>query len=622
MIFNGAYADGLFFRGGTDDNTMYAFNATNGKIVWTYTPTGDDEGYFTTGPAIAYGMIYEMNKDGYLYAFNMFTGDVVWKYKGPDSTLLWPGMPSVADGMLYVTTSEVAEYNGHVGVSQYACLNAYTGKVLWALPIEALAPRESAIIAYGNLYMIPGDVTTSVDSISGDEYSRLNQVWCFGTNSLTVSDWPMFLTDPTHSSTAQIGPSSLTLAWNFTTGGGIISSPSVVNGIVYFGSQDKNVYAVGAWSGNLIWKYTAGGSIESSPAVANGNVYVGSDDGYAYCLNALTGTLVWRTFINSSQQFTYGSTVLKPSPTVVEDTVFIGSLDGNMYALDASNGNVLWKAKANGPVESSPAVSDGAVYFNVAEPNNAALYKVDAATGAFMWKQTFPYINSPIEGGTFEMLCSPSVAAGMVFTSTDIRTYYALNATTGNIIWTFGGPAANEFIVSSPVYVNGDLYIIDKYNIACLNAANAHLYWSTYTGDELYDSLTYAEGYVYVVTSQNHIFILDTAKNGAIIANATMPSSSWSSPTIANGMLYVGCNDWNMYCYANSPAIQAPTQTSTPTQTPSQNISLKLSSMTIIAIVAAIAVILAIVTVTYAVRNHAKKKARLQQNPTFNGTQE
>ena len=29
---------------------------------------------FVTGPAIAYGMVYEMNKDGYLYALDIQTG--------------------------------------------------------------------------------------------------------------------------------------------------------------------------------------------------------------------------------------------------------------------------------------------------------------------------------------------------------------------------------------------------------------------------------------------------------------------------------------------------------------------------------------------------------------------
>ena len=167
MIFNGAYSDGKFIRGGTDDNTLYCFNATTGKILWTYTPQSDNDGYFVTGPAIAYGMVYEMNKDGNLYCFDIQTGNLIWKYKGPDDTLLWPGMPAVADGKVYVTIGEIAEYGGQVGISQFVCLNAYSGKPIWNLPIEALAPRESIAIAYGNLYIIPGDVTTSVDATYG-----------------------------------------------------------------------------------------------------------------------------------------------------------------------------------------------------------------------------------------------------------------------------------------------------------------------------------------------------------------------------------------------------------------------------------------------------------------------
>ncbi len=92
-----------FFRGGTDDNTLYCFDASNGQILWAYTPPNDKGGYFTTGPALAYGIVYEMNKDGYLYALDQTTGNLVWKYKGPSSELIWPGMPTVADGKVYVT---------------------------------------------------------------------------------------------------------------------------------------------------------------------------------------------------------------------------------------------------------------------------------------------------------------------------------------------------------------------------------------------------------------------------------------------------------------------------------------------------------------------------------------
>ena len=562
MIFNGAYSDGRFFRGGTDDNLLYCFNATNGKILWTYTP--GTNGYFTTGLAIAYGMVYEMNKDGNLYALNVETGDVVWKYKGPNDSLIWPGMPTVADGKVYVTTGEAAQYTGPAGTSEFACLNAYTGQPIWKLPMEALPPRESVAVAYGILYIIPGDVTTAVDTISGTEYSTVNQLWAIGDKSISVSSWPMWRADPAHSSTAQVGPSNLSLAWKFTTNGAVISSPSVADGIVYVGSQDKNIYALGAWSGNLIWKFTTQDVIESSPAVANGKVYTGGDDGYVYCLDAYEGNLIWKTFVNGNLPFTFGNLVLKSSPAVAGGMVYVGSLDSYLYALDANNGDIVWRTKTNGPIESSPAFAQGAVYFTSEEPNAGALYKLEAATGDVMWKQELDYRHS-FTGGT-QMLGSPSVAGGMVFASSNWGDYFSVDTATGDFVWTFSNPTATEFIVSSPIYVNGTVFVIDKFNLACLNTTNGYTIWSTYTGDELYVSPSYADGKVYIVTSQRNIFVLDTASNGTKLATATMPSSSWSSPTIANGRLYVGCNDWNVYSFANriNSNVSPPPQNSIP----------------------------------------------------------
>ena len=72
------------------------------------------------------------------------------------------------------------------------------------------------------------------------------------------------------------------------------SSPAVVNGVVYFGSFDKNIYAVNATDGTKIWNFSTGAKIWSSPAVANNIVYIGSDDHDIYALNAQTGAQVWK----------------------------------------------------------------------------------------------------------------------------------------------------------------------------------------------------------------------------------------------------------------------------------------------------------------------------------------
>ena len=87
----------------------------------------------------------------------------------------------------------------------------------------------------------------------------------------------------------------------FSTSNDVASSPAVVNGVVYIGSGDGNVYALNAYGGTQIWSYITGSNafsipvnwVMSSPAVVDGVVYVGCDDGNIYALNATDGDKLW-----------------------------------------------------------------------------------------------------------------------------------------------------------------------------------------------------------------------------------------------------------------------------------------------------------------------------------------
>ena len=573
MIFSGSYANGKFVRGGTDDNTMYCFDAKTGKVLWTY--TADTTGYFCTGTAIGYDLVYAPNKDGYIYALNLDNGKLVWRYKGP-GTMIFPGTPTVADSKVYVTSGQSASYGDEFGASQFACLDAFTGEAIWTLPIEAYAPRDSVAIAYGYLYIIPGEVTKAVDSITGNEYNVMGHIWAFAsseaqaavTNSSQVrpallksisnwataasavesnSDaWHMFRHDVVRSSIGVRGPENLSVVWSFATKGAVVSSPSIVDNIVYFGSQDCNIYAVNAQSGDKLWSFKTEYTVESSMAVVDNKVVTGGEDGYVYCLNAKTGKLLWKTFVNGKQPANFGAAVmLKSSPAILDNIIYIGSLDGHLYALNFDNGDILWKYQTGGWVKSSPTLSEGAVYITSETPDDVTIYKLDALTGDYLWKQKMPYEHQFIN--CRDVISTPTVADGKVFTATNLRTYYCLNAQTGMILWNFTNPIANEIIVSSPIYLDGKVFIVDKFDITCLNASDGTKIWNTFTGDEYYVSPSYADNKIYIVTSERNIFIFD-ATTGEKIEHYRLPSASWSSPTPYNNKLYIGCKDWNLYC--------------------------------------------------------------------------
>jgi eukaryotic-like serine/threonine-protein kinase len=54
--------------------------------------------------------------------------------------------------------------------------------------------------------------------------------------------------------------------------------------VVYTGSEDHTVYAVDAATGAKLWSDRTGNQVFSSPAVVNGVVYVGSGDGNMYAV--------------------------------------------------------------------------------------------------------------------------------------------------------------------------------------------------------------------------------------------------------------------------------------------------------------------------------------------------
>ena len=68
------------------------------------------------------------------------------------------------------------------------------------------------------------------------------------------------------------------LIWKFPTGNSVGSSPTVVNGTVYFGSWDGNLYAVDALTGSEKWRVRTGEKDYSSSAVDCNHVYTGSND--------------------------------------------------------------------------------------------------------------------------------------------------------------------------------------------------------------------------------------------------------------------------------------------------------------------------------------------------------
>ena len=143
-------------------------------------------------------------------------------------------------------------------------------------------------------------------------------------------------------------------AWTYPAVGIIASTPAIVNGVVYAGSDDKSLYALDARSGSKLWSFATGGAIFSTPAVVNGIVYIGSGDDSLYALDARSGSKLW--------SFATKGIIFISTPAVANGIVYVGSDDKSLYALDAHSGSKLWSFATGGFITSLPAIADGVVY--------------------------------------------------------------------------------------------------------------------------------------------------------------------------------------------------------------------------------------------------------------------
>jgi outer membrane protein assembly factor BamB len=579
QIYGGVYIDGKIIHGGLDNN-MHAWDAETGERLWTYNP-GTYYGQWASDAGAAYGMIYEHNQDTYLYAIDAETGNMVWRTKGPG--IGYSGCLVIADGKVYSPMGEYQYrdfYTGEYAYPEYSCFDAYTGELLWTLPVETGAgPSAHECIAYGNLYIIP---TKGSPAIPGYwEYGgggTLDELWCI---SSEVPDWSMFMSDPEHSAEGA-GPTNLALKWKFPTGAQIVSQPTLVDDVCYFGSLDSKIYAIDAETGTQKWTFTTGYQVKSSVAVVDGKVFTGADDGNIYCLNADTGTKIWETYAGGVTKNLLGSGTylniappVRSSPMVVGSRVYVGSLDGNLYYLDTNNGNVIWKFQTEGPILATPTIVDNKIYFPsctggypipLQTPSpNGDFYCLDANSGSVIWHKEIPYVlNRTIFHGN-HLHASPTVANGMVFVSNGFYYNYAFNATTGETIWIHiqrfnpgtGSQIGGVIQMNAPLYKYGKLYMNDFYGTTCLNSTDGTELWYTWLSREnLMQGITYSYGRVYTVNEVGVLYVLDAITGEKLSYYEFGGYQMHGSPTPYHGNLYIGCNDWNLYCFGEDRLMQ------------------------------------------------------------------
>lgn len=185
------------------------------------------------------------------------------------------------------------------------------------------------------------------------------------------------------------------------------------------------VKCVSPKDGKEIWKFKAGGKIFSTPAIYKKYVVFGCSDNLIYALNIKDGSLIWKHQCDKS---------VLGSPAIHKNVVYIGASDNRFRALNIKDGSLKWNyPDIKGFIEAKPLVDDEQVV--IGDWANT-LYSFDTKTGELQWKW-YP-------GKKKNRMYSPAAvwpvkANNKIFIVTPERLTYAIEATSGNTIWSADG---------------------------------------------------------------------------------------------------------------------------------------------------------------------------------------
>jgi outer membrane protein assembly factor BamB len=350
----------------------------------------------------------------------------------------------------------------------------------------------------------------------------------------------MFRGNAAHTGEAISDPPKVAGMWKITTGQKVRSTPAVADGVVYFGSNDGNLYAAQTESGKVLWKFDAGAPIASSPAVQDGIVYFQSANNALFALST-QGKWLWTVGTNPSLPVDSGWDYFISSPVLAAGQVIFGSGDGSVYSVDAKSGKKRWVFKTAGNVRATPAVSGGTVFAGSMDGN---LYALALETGTLIWKfktqgnEWFPL---------GEIQSSAAVSDGRVFFGSRDGRLYAVDAATGKQLWR--ADHEGSWVITSPAVADGVVYdgSSDGEFVQALDAKTGKELWRQKMPANVFSSPTVSKGLVYVAEWAGHIYWLD-AKTGKIVGQWVVQGPVQSSLVLVNGMLFVGSDDDTFYC--------------------------------------------------------------------------
>jgi len=314
------------------------------KPIWTF--KCEDE--IRSTPLVTSSAIYVGAYDNNLYVVNPTDGSFIGKFPTEGGIV---SRPTMSDEYVLFGSEDTKLY----------AVSARTGKLAWNYQTEGPV-RSSPVVAEGHIFFGSDDSYFYAVSLTSNRlFWRYDAGGAIRCTPLITQDQIVFGTDMGDLYCLNMGGQ---VKWRTKAKRGIIGSPVVSRGVIFFTSLDGNLYAVDGKSGWAVWRFRMGKGSVSTPVVVDNYVIAGSADSLIYCVDASSSREAWR-FKTDHQ--------VSGSPTVYKDSVYCGTADGALYCLEYRTGRMRWKFMTGGPITGSPIVYNDVLYVGSADHSLYAL---------------------------------------------------------------------------------------------------------------------------------------------------------------------------------------------------------------------------------------------------------
>jgi len=402
-----------------------------------------------------------------------------------------------------------------------------------------------------------------------------------------TSDWPTFL-GPNHDGTTpepkllkQFPADGPTLIWELQGGEGY-GAPSIVKDkLVYFHHVGKlaTVDCLHRETGEHYWRFMYPSQYKDrydfspgprcSPVIDGDHVYTFGSEGVLHCLRMKDGSLVWKRDVNGEYKVPQDFFGVASTPLIEGDVlvVHVGAPGGpTVVGFDKYTGKAMWVAGDQwGPSCASPipATIDGARRILVfaggdSDPPIGGLLSIDPVSAKIDVR--FPFRSKKYIS---IIAASPLVIGDQVFLTTSYRTGGVMinlgGKDKGTVAWKSNALGSHY---ATPIHRDGVIYGLDGSGqntaIVAMDAKTGKQLWShlpswkqtverngkprEMTFSIGGGSLVLADGDFLCLGEMGHLAWFDLSRTGQReISSASLffAKSTWTSPVISHGLLYI-----------------------------------------------------------------------------------